>query len=166
MIHEVTGDILLTHAAVIAHGIAPSDDFKQGLALALRERWPSLYNDFRHHCKESHPKPGGLWAWSGAGKNGTVRVVNLLTQEPPARPGEHPGKAHLEYVNESLRALHKWIEAEQPRSVALTRLATGVGGLAWAEVQPLVHKHLGGLKTPVFVYTTYKKGAAATEPGA
>jgi O-acetyl-ADP-ribose deacetylase (regulator of RNase III) len=166
MIHEVSGDILLTKAAAIAHGVAPGDDFKQGLALALRERWPGLYNDFKHHCRQNHPKPGGAWAWSSAGQAGAVRIVNLLTQDPPARPGEHPGKARAEYVNESLRALHKWIEAEKPRSVALPRLATGVGGLAWKDVEPLIQKHLGKVPAQVFLYTTYQKGVAAAEPQA
>ncbi|MEM7168043.1 MAG: hypothetical protein AAF581_21500 [Planctomycetota bacterium] len=37
MIHKVAGDVLLTKAQVIAHGVAPNDNFGQGLALALRE---------------------------------------------------------------------------------------------------------------------------------
>ena len=36
MIQEVSGDILLSKAHAIAHGIAPNDDFHSGLALALR----------------------------------------------------------------------------------------------------------------------------------
>jgi O-acetyl-ADP-ribose deacetylase (regulator of RNase III) len=39
MIHEVSGDILLTTAQAIAHGVAPNDHFDHGLALALRETW-------------------------------------------------------------------------------------------------------------------------------
>ncbi len=38
MIREVQGDILLSHAQVIAHGIATHDPFDSGLALALRGR--------------------------------------------------------------------------------------------------------------------------------
>ena len=33
MLKEVTGDILLTTAGAVAHGVAPNDNFKQGLAL-------------------------------------------------------------------------------------------------------------------------------------
>jgi len=43
MIREVAGDILLTKAKVLAHGVAPNDNFATGLALALRERWPAMY---------------------------------------------------------------------------------------------------------------------------
>ncbi|SEN40742.1 hypothetical protein SAMN05216404_104142 [Nitrosospira multiformis] len=38
MIHEVRGDILLSHAQVIAHAVAPHDRFREGLALSLRQR--------------------------------------------------------------------------------------------------------------------------------
>ena len=54
MIHEVSGDILLTKAQGIAHGIAPNDHFGQGLALALREKWPMMAKDFRHYANQSH----------------------------------------------------------------------------------------------------------------
>lgn len=37
MIHEVQGDILLTDAQAIAHGVSPNDHFDVGLARALRE---------------------------------------------------------------------------------------------------------------------------------
>lgn len=62
MLKEVTGDILLSTAAAIAHGVAPNDNFKQGLALALREQWPGMYKDFRHYCQTYNPKPGSAWS--------------------------------------------------------------------------------------------------------
>ena len=43
MLKEVAGDILLTKAEALAHGVAPNDNFANGLALALRERWPASY---------------------------------------------------------------------------------------------------------------------------
>jgi O-acetyl-ADP-ribose deacetylase (regulator of RNase III) len=49
--------------------------------------------------------------------------------------------------------------------LALPRLATGVGGLDWNEVQPLVVQHLGDLAIPIFLYTTFHAGQKATEKG-
>ena len=65
MIHKVKGDILLSHAQVIAHGVAPNDHFDQGLALSLREQWPAMAKDFRHFCHTMQPKSGAVWVWSG-----------------------------------------------------------------------------------------------------
>ena len=146
---------------MIAHGVSPNDNFGQGLALSLREQWPALYQDFRHYCKTKQADPGDLWTWMGA--NGR-QIVNLFTQEPPKSAGGHPGRATARHVGHTLRALHSLVEAEKIKSLALPRLATGVGGLEWSVVQPLLEQHLGKLKIPVIVYTRYEKGVAAKEP--
>jgi O-acetyl-ADP-ribose deacetylase (regulator of RNase III) len=165
-IHNVEGDILLSRAQVIAHGVAPGDHFGTGLALALRERWPSLAKDFRHYCHLEHPKPGEIWAWRGAGGEGNAGwIVNLLTQEPATTASHHPGKASAEYVGRTLRALARYAEEEKVASLALPRLATGVGGLMWDEVAPLIERRLADLDIPVFVYVVYHKGRKADEPG-
>ncbi|MBK8816187.1 MAG: macro domain-containing protein [Methylococcaceae bacterium] len=161
MIHQVSGDILLSKAQAIAHGVAPNDPFSSGLAHSLRESWPSMYKDFRHYCQTSHPKSGTLWMWSGAQ---STRIINLFTQEAAYGHGEKPGKATLEHVNHSLRELHKLIDTEKFSSVALPRLATGVGGLDWKDVSPLIEKHLGDLTIPIYIYTTFHKDVAANEP--
>lgn len=165
MIHEVTGDILLSRARAVAHGVAPNDPFHSGLALALRERFPAMYKDFRHYCHDAHPKEGGLWAWSGVGPDGPVHLVGLFTQEGAWGHGGKPGRARTEWVGHSLAALRRHVEGEKLASLALPRLATGVGGLAWSDVQPLVEQHLGALSIPVFVYTTFRAGQKADEPG-
>ena len=160
MLIEVSGDILLTGAHAIAHGVAPNDNFHQGLALALREEYPAMYKDFRHYCQLEHPKPGGLWVWAGAKG---VRVVGLLTQDEAPTHGAHPGEATTHNVNSALKALRVLVQEEAFESVALPRLATGVGGLAWDEVRPLIERHLGDVDIPVYLYTTFRPGVKAKE---
>ena len=160
-LHYVSGDLLTTSAELIAHGVAPGDDFKSGLALSLRERFPTMYKDFRHWCKSQSPKPGSVWLWAGVGPEGKpIRIAALLTQEPPQHAGGHPGRAHVEYVNHALHELRKQVLAQKIQSVALPRLATGVGGLEWQDVRPLLEKTLGDLPIAVTVYETYVKQGA------
>jgi O-acetyl-ADP-ribose deacetylase (regulator of RNase III) len=64
-----------------------------------------------------------------------------------------------------LRRLQHELEKERITSLALPRLATGVGKLEWEEVKPLIDKHLGHLPLPIFVYATYTPGVRAVEPG-
>lgn len=161
MIHEVSGDILLTKAHAIAHGVAPNENFDQGLALVLRKKWPMLAADFRHYAKQYHPKPGEIWAWSGS----DVRVFNLMTQESEHRQGGLPGKATIVNVNHCLQLLRHELEKGDIKSIVLPRLATGAGGLEWSEVLPLIRSNLGDLKIPVYVYSDYHQGVQANEPG-
>ncbi|MCC7061222.1 MAG: macro domain-containing protein [Planctomycetes bacterium] len=165
MIHELSGDLLLSKAELIAHGVAPNDDWKQGIARALREACPAMYKDFRHYCKQESPKPGTLWLWQGVDANGRhLRFCALFTQEASSHTGGHAGPAHTEYVNHALHELKKLLEREKLQSIALPKIATGVGGLEWQHVLPLIRAQLGELKIPVLVYADYKPGLAAEEP--
>ncbi|HIE53984.1 MAG TPA: Appr-1-p processing protein [Chromatiaceae bacterium] len=162
MIHTVEGDILLTRAQAIAHGVAPMDPMDQGLAKSLHERYPAMHKDFHHWCHQQHPKPGEAWMWGGP--NG-IRIINLLTQDGGYGRGARPGKATETAVNHSLRALRKMVKMEKIGSLALPRLATGVGGLEWNQVRPLIDSQLGELRVPIYLYVTYRPGVQAEEPG-
>jgi len=159
MIIKVSGDILLSDAQVIAHGVAPHDHFNQGLALALRKSFPAMAKDFRHYCHQQNPKAGGAWLWGGA--DGVV--INLMTQEPAPDNNANPGKAMSKYISGALKDLRKIMEKENFSSVALPRLATGVGGMDWDEVEALIVEHLGDLDATIVIYETYQAGVKAQE---
>lgn len=160
MIKEVSGDIMLTSAQAIAHGVAPNDHFDRGLALSLRENYPAMAKDFRHFCRLENPPAGEVWMWGGAGG---LRIFNLMTQEPAKFHNSHPGNATLSNVDHSLKELAKQIKEEKIQSVALPRLATGYGKLKWEDVQPLIKKRLGELDIPIFIYSTFIKGKKGEE---
>ncbi len=162
MIHEVEGDILLSRAEAIAHGVAANDPMNNGLAQSLHKNYPAMHKDFHHWCHQRHPKLGSAWIWSGAGG---VRIINLITQEGGYERGSRPGKASVSSVNHALRALKKLIAKEKLTSVAMPRLATGVGGLNWPDVQPLIKQQLDDTGAKIYVYAVYTPGKSAVEPG-
>ena len=165
MIKEVSGDILFSRADLLAHGISAQDPFDSGLALALRERWPSLVRDFRHHTRSRAVASGDVWFWTGIQDGGgTRKILNLITQDTLGQGSSaKPAKASIENVRRALQNLAKLVKQENISSVALPRLATGVGSLPWSEVSPLIRQYLGDLGIPVIVYTTYRKGEMADE---
>lgn len=161
MLIEVAGDLLLSRAQVLAHGVAPYDPMDQGLALALHKYFPEMHKAFHHWCHQHSAKPGQVWLWrSEQGK----LIVNLLTQDMWEGHAHRPGTANVTNVNRALHALEKLAVKEGFTSIALPRLATGVGGLNWAEVWPLIKNRLGALKIPVYVYADYRPGVRASEP--
>ena len=161
MIIEVEGDILLSKAKVIVHGVAANDPMNQGLAKSLHEWMPSMHKDFHHWCHQEHPEPGEAWVWTTADG---VQIVNLITQEGGYGHGARPGKATVKNVSRALKALKKMAIKEKFSSIALPRLATGVGGLSWDDVQPLIQEQLGDLDIPVYLYAKYIPNQAAVEP--
>lgn len=162
MIYEVTGDILLTKANMIAHGVAANDPMNEGLSFALHDQYPAMHKDYHHWCHVNHPKPGAAWMWGTAGG---VRIACLITQDGGYGHGARPEKATLKNVRHSLKELAKMIKKEQITSVAIPKLATGVGGLDWNDVFPLIKDQLGELDVPVYVYSQYQSGQQADEQG-
>jgi O-acetyl-ADP-ribose deacetylase (regulator of RNase III) len=162
MIKEVSGDLKLSKAQAIAHSVAPYDHFENGLALSLRQDFPAMVKDFRHWCHQSNPKPGSAWRWPSAEG---VSIISLLIQEPATGHNHSgiPGKASLSNVSHALRELRKIVQKEGIKSLALPRLATGVGGLGWEDVKPLIYQAFEDTDTDVFLYTTFVAGKAAEE---
>lgn len=160
MIHEVSGDILFTGAEAIAHGVAANDPMTQGLALALHTRLPTMHKDFHHWCHQQRPVPGEVFLWRGP----DIVVINLLTQDGGYGHGARPGKASVHNVSLALRALAKLVREAKLKSLAIPRIATGVGGLTWDLVHPLIEERLSELKIPIYLYADYQADKRASEP--
>lgn len=160
MMKEVTGDILLSSAEAIAHGVAVDDDFKHGVGAELKSQWPSMYKDFRHFCKTHSPKEGDVWAWKGPG---TPVIFNLFTQSASETHGGFPSKATLPNVHHAVRNLVKELNKQNIKSVAITKIATGVGGLNWNDVKASLDSDFGNFSGNVFVYSTFKAKEKAHE---
>lgn len=160
MLYEVDGDILRTRAQVIVQGVSINDPMDRGLGLTLHNLFPAMHKDFHHWCHQQHPKPGEAWSWVC----GERRIVCLITREGIDSHDHRLGKATLKNVNHALRALAKMSTKEHFTSMALPRLATGLGGLLWEDVWPLFENHLQPLDIPVYVYRNFVVGQQAKEP--
>lgn len=75
----------------------------------------------------------------------------------------YPGHATLKHVRDSLKVLAKIAKKESFTSIALPRLATGVGGLEWKDVLPVIEEQLGGLGIPIVIYSEFHAGQQAKE---
>jgi O-acetyl-ADP-ribose deacetylase (regulator of RNase III) len=161
MIFKVEGDILLSQAQAIVIGVEKNDPMNRGLTLELSNKYPTIRTDFHRWCHQHNTKPGEAWLWTGPNN---IRIVHLITQENLESPDHLHGKATLNNIRHAFSVLVKIIADEKLGSIALPRIATGVGDLDWDDVFPLIENSLDGLAIPVYVYTTYIAGKAVGEP--
>ena len=113
--------------------------------------------------------------WSQAGANGFLcmslpeeyggagadKLYSVAQMEELARAGTTGIGFGLHSEIVAPYILHYGTEEQKKRW--LPRLATGVGGLAWDDVKPLITQYLGDLAVPVIVYSTYRKDVQADE---
>ena len=115
-----------------------------------------MVKDFRHWGHVHHPEPGEVYEWKD---DEGIRYYSLLIQEASNSNHAHglPGKASLHNLDKCLKNLAKKLEKDEVDSLAIPKMATGVGGLNWDEVKPHLYKYLDPLPTRVYVYTQYKR---------
>lgn len=134
------GSIFDTSADVIVIPVNCVGVMGKGLALEARNRFdPEIAQLYNFECS------GGLRPGDAKQLNGGY-VYIVATKEHWRDP------SRLSWVNTCLGNLVHQIDLHQLDSIAVPQLGCGCGGLDWAEVEPLIHKHLGGLDCNVEVW--------------
>ncbi len=158
-IYEVSGDVMLTSAQTIAHGVAPGENYPTGIALAVRERWPEAVKDFKSVCRRQRLQPGDIHLWKGPEK----WVLNLLTQDEAYTKDVRITRAHRKYLHSSLTATRRDLATLGIESIALPRVCAGLGKMDWEEVLPIIREEWDKLPVPVFLYTRFVPELRAPE---
>lgn len=116
-----------------------------GVAKAIRDRYPSVYNPYRNACKAGEVRVGEVWAVQPT-ETGTEWVVNLPTKR------HWYDLSKVDDVVAGLRALRQWIIDTQITSIAIPALGAGNGWLSWGLVRKLILRSLRGLSVTIDVY--------------
>lgn len=108
-----------------------------GLAKAFRLALPLNYKRYNAYCKEGKLKAGGLFITEKEGKY--KYIINAATKAHYRNPSK------IEWVEEILKELRVFLLEGNVKSIAIPALGSGLGGLDYSEVRPLIEKHLSGL---------------------
>lgn len=97
-------------------------------------------------------EPGGYFLK----KDSEPWVLNLATQDSR-------GGAEIEFVEECLENFTDYYKEEGITSLAIPRIAAGLGGLEWEDVKELLNEVLGPLPIPIYVYENFEKFTLGNE---
>jgi O-acetyl-ADP-ribose deacetylase (regulator of RNase III) len=126
----------------------------KGLALAFRQRYPQIFEEYRKDCRRRHLTTGDIYLYDAQLHGAACTRYFLL----------FPTKWHwrdrscIEDIRDGLARFRSWFapsvgEAMPPiASIAFPALGCGEGGLDWTAVKPVLAHYLGDLPVPVEVY--------------
>ncbi|MEV1010449.1 macro domain-containing protein [Streptomyces sp. NPDC049881] len=141
-VEEREGDLFsavtLADADALAHGVNCAGAMGRGIAVAFRDRWPAMYEDYRAACRDGRLVPGAVLPWRAPDG---LWVYNLGTQKHWRSP------ARLPDVRAAVTAMVAHAAGHGVRRIALPRVAAGLGGLPWADVRAALHEE--SATTPV-----------------
>lgn len=119
------GDLFATPGlAALAHGCNCAGSMGAGIALEFGRRWPAMYAAYTERCSQKRFRLGDVFTW----REGGQVVFNLATQ-PHWR-----SHAELHAIAASVGAMLAEACALGLTEVAMPRIGSGLGGLAWEDV--------------------------------
>jgi len=125
----------------------------KGLALEFKRRFPKLEAPYKQICKlELLPVGSASTIILPTGK---PHVMVAFTKQHWRKP------SRLDWVNGCLIDIAKGWNMLKFESIAIPQLGCGCGGLDWRRVEPLYHKHLGGLNCNVEIWVHDQKKECA-----
>lgn len=142
------GNLLEADAEALVNTVNTVGVMGKGVALMFKEAFPENFAAYEMACKEGEVKLGRVFATRRRDLlNGPKWIVNFPTKAHWRFPSQ------IEWIEEGLRDLVRFIRENTIRSIAIPPLGSGNGGLNWNEVRPLIEAAVSGLEdVQVIVY--------------
>lgn len=124
----------------------------KGIAAEFKARYPKMFDEYKLICQRGEFEPGAIWLWKGD----QTWVLNFATKKHWRSPSK------IEWIQHGLMEFRRDYQKLGIREIAFPRLGCGNGGLDWAEVRPLMVKHLQDLPIKVYIHD-FEKDVGAPE---
>jgi O-acetyl-ADP-ribose deacetylase (regulator of RNase III) len=132
MIESVRGDLLRAPAMALVNAVNTVGVMGKGLALQFKNAHPDNFKAYLKACKQDQIRVGQMLIFD----RGLLAVPRYIINFPTKKHWRHPSK--LEYISAGLDDLTFQVRSLGIQSIAIPALGTGLGGLEWAEVRPLI----------------------------
>jgi O-acetyl-ADP-ribose deacetylase (regulator of RNase III) len=155
MIEYKTGDILAEEADALVNTVNCVGFMGRGIALQFKRAWPENFKAYAAACRRNEVQPGRMFVFDTGRLTPPRYIINFPTKR------HWRGKSRIEDIESGLEALVEEIRKRGIRSIAVSPLGAGLGGLDWREVRTRIERALGGL-TGVRVVVFEPTGAPVT----
>ena len=157
-----TGDMFLSEMQTLTITVNTFGVMGKGLALHARKRFPDVYAEYSHLCKQKMIEVGkpSLYrsSFNPLIENGEPKGFLLFPTKKHWR-----SKSRIEFIVDGLEYLIAHYRQWEIESLAMPALGCGLGGLPWKEVGPVMYRALVQLDIPVEVYLPHGKPAVPPE---
>lgn len=143
MIESRTGDLFSADDVdALAHGCNCAGAMGRGIAVEFKRRWPQMYEEYRARCRSGELTLGKVFPWQAEDR----WIYNLGTQ------AHWRTRAELTAVVSSVELMLTHAAEHGVRSIAMPRIAAGLGGLEWHDVEAAIAPAVAARGITVVVY--------------
>ncbi len=146
MIEAVHGDLLTADVDALVNTVNTEGIMGKGVALQFKRAFPANYEAYRVACSRDEVTIGRMFVTETGRLDGPRLIINFPTKR------HWRSKSRLEDIEAGLVDLRQVLRDRDVTSVALPALGCGLGGLQWADVEPLIIAALADLDVLVRVF--------------
>ena len=117
----------------------------RGIALEFKRRFPDNFAAYAAACKRREVQPGRMFIFERTDRSPSY-IVNFPTKR------HWRDASRIDDVATGLAALRADVLRLSVQTLALPALGCGLGGLAWADVRPLIEQAFADLATDTLVF--------------
>lgn len=139
MIRFTQGDILRAEAEALVNTVNCVGVMGRGIALQFKNVFPANFKAYEVACQRGEVRPGKMFVFDTGELTWPRYIINFPTKR------HWRGKSRIEDIEAGLSALVDEIRTRNIRSIAIPPLGSGLGGLDWAEVRPLIERALSAV---------------------
>lgn len=146
MITFTQGNLLEARAEALVNTVNTVGVMGKGIALMFKERFAENFRRYAAACKAREVQTGKMFVTPVHELDGPRWIVNFPTKQHWRSP------SRLEWVQEGLQDLRRFLLEQHIQSVAIPPLGAGNGGLEWAKVREQITQTLGDLDIEILVF--------------
>ena len=135
MITIKTGDILREQTDALINTVNCVGVMGRGIALQFKKHFPNNFKDYKLACDRNEVRPGKIFIHE-TGELYPRYIFNFPTKR------HWRGESKIEDIEAGMISLTNEIRHLKISSIAIPPLGSGLGGLEWNDVLPIIKKHL------------------------
>jgi O-acetyl-ADP-ribose deacetylase (regulator of RNase III) len=132
MIELRTGDILNADVEALVNTVNCVGIMGRGIALQFKNAFPENFEAYAAACAHDRVQPGTMFVYETGQLTNPRYIINFPTKR------HWRGKSRIQDIESGLAALVHEVRSRSIRSIAVPPLGSGLGGLQWSEVRPLI----------------------------
>ncbi|GEM90048.1 type II toxin-antitoxin system antitoxin DNA ADP-ribosyl glycohydrolase DarG [Oceanithermus desulfurans] len=152
MIEYRKGNVLEADVEALVNSVNCVGVMGRGIALQFKQAWPDNFKEYVKACSRKEVQPGKMFVYETGRLTNPRYIINFPTKR------HWRSKSRIEDIEAGLQALREEIAKRGIKSLALPPLGSGLGGLDWKEVRPLIENALKDLRgVHIVVYEPLEK---------
>jgi O-acetyl-ADP-ribose deacetylase (regulator of RNase III) len=134
MIELIRGNILTADAEALVNTVNCIGVMGKGIALQFKKAFPDNFKAYEAACRRKEVQPGHMFVFTTGQMFNPRFIINFPTKR------HWRGKSRYEDIETGLEALVQEVRERKIRSIAIPPLGSGLGGLQWERVKPMIEK--------------------------